>query len=96
MSGSHAYDMSGDAEEEICGYISSIVKDCPQSASFRTKKNALEALRKIRKSLCLSRGVVPYELKKGGWGVAKDLEDAIMGIVEGLDEEALLALRPLF
>ena len=56
MSGSHAYDMSGDAEEEICGYISSIRKECLASSSFETKKNALEALRKIGKSLCLSRG----------------------------------------
>lgn len=47
LSGSHAYDLSGEASNEIEDCFTTIEDQCPASASFKTKENALETLRKI-------------------------------------------------
>ena len=66
MSGSKQFDMSGNAFREVKDCIATIDKECPDHASFGTKKSALETLRKIGKSIVLSgdSDVVGHEVRK--------------------------------
>ncbi|MCJ1235367.1 hypothetical protein MMC14_003335 [Varicellaria rhodocarpa] len=54
MSSSKQYRMSGNAFREVRDCIETIATGCPPHASFGTKRSALETLRKIGKSICLS------------------------------------------
>ena len=92
-SGSHAYEMSGHAENEIEDCIEEVRRSCPKTASLKTKENALETLRKIGKSICLSNGVVGHEIRKS-YGCQTTLISTILGIAESLADEELERLRP--
>ena len=90
---SHAFEMSGHAQNEIEDCIESIRRRCPKTASFKTKENALETLRKIGKSICLSIGVVGREIRKS-CGRHTTWISTILGIAESLTDEEIDMLRP--
>ena len=87
---SHAFEMAGEAAASIEGCIKTIRTGCPKTASFGTKENALETLRKIGKSICLSTGVVPREIRKYNG----QLVPTMLGIAESLTDEEMERLRP--
>ena len=93
LSGSHAFEMSGQAENDIEDCIENIRRSCPKTASFKTKENALETLRKIGKSICLSNGVVGREIRKS-CGCQTTLISTMLGIAESLADEEMERLRP--
>ena len=90
---SHAYEMTGEAAGSIEGCIEKIRKGCPKTASFKTKENALETLRKIGKSICLSNGVVGHEIRIFYQGKTS-LVSTMLGIAKSLTYEELENLRP--
>ena len=64
-SGSREYNSSWSATEEIKGHIRDICKTARKAdATFGTKQNALETLRKIGKSICLARSTLGREVRK--------------------------------
>ena len=90
---SHAYEMAGEATRKIEACIREIRTGCPKTASFKTKENALETLRKIGKSICCSNGVVGREVRKG-YQYVETFESTMLEIVESLTYEELERLRP--
>ncbi|KAK8154592.1 hypothetical protein IWX90DRAFT_418507 [Phyllosticta citrichinensis] len=62
--GSAQYDAAGGAAWTIERTIKSIADNAHSETSFRTRRNALITLRKIGKSIALSVGVVPREVRK--------------------------------
>ena len=64
LKSSHAYEMAGEVAESIGECFETIRTPCLKTASFKTKESALETLRKIGKSICLSNGVVGHEIRK--------------------------------
>ncbi|MCJ1473683.1 hypothetical protein MMC13_002334 [Lambiella insularis] len=50
-----------------------------KNESLGTKKNALETLRKIGKSICLSHGVIGHEIIKS-FQIRSELEETMLGI----------------
>lgn len=56
--GSYEYDRAGDACDDVKGCIEAIASQGRGSASYETKKSALETLRKIGKSIVSSNGVI--------------------------------------
>ena len=84
MSGSRQYDMAGEVQAQVQDCIQTIRKGCSGYASFGTKKNGLETLRKIGKTICLSGGdVMGHEVQKDFQGESV-LEEAMLEIVEGM------------
>ncbi len=93
MKDSHAFDMSGEAADSIEGCFETIRTRCSKTSSFKTKESALETLRKIGKSICLSNGVIGHEVRKyyqsGG-----ELVPVMFDIAESLEDEEFERLRP--
>lgn len=84
LKSSRQYDVSGDAEYTVRSCIRTIREYFSVSASSGTRKNALEALRKIGKSICLScHDVVGHEVLRG-FQSPSELEETMLGIVCGL------------
>ena len=85
MSGSKQYDVSGKAFREVKKCIQTIALQCPPHANFGTKRSALETLRKIGKSICLSGDgdVVGHEVRKN-FQYDTHLEDAMYEIVRSM------------
>ena len=90
---SHAYEMSGQAANDIEDCIEQIRTRCPKTASFKTKENALETLRKIGKSICLSNGVVGHEIRKD-YQYGGTLISTLLAIAKNLKDEEITKLRP--
>ena len=63
LSSSRAYERSGDVSNTIDDCIETIGEQFEGAASFGTKKNALETLRKIAKSICLSNNTIGHEVR---------------------------------
>ncbi|KAF6235425.1 hypothetical protein HO173_006621 [Letharia columbiana] len=93
MKGSHAYEMAGEAAESIEACFETIRTRCPKTASFKTKESALETLRKIAKSICLSDGVVGHEIRQD-YDSGGELVPVMLEIAESLTSEELERLRP--
>ena len=93
LSARYAFDMSGQILSEVKGCWNNISDRCPKVASFETKKSALETLRKIGKSICLSDGAVGHEVRKD-LQHDHDYVDVMRTIVEGLSQEETEALIP--
>ncbi len=90
---SHAFEMAGDAAASIEGCILTMQTSCPKTASFKTKESALETLRKIGKSICLSNGIIGREIRKYyQWGGR--LVPTMSTIVKSLTNEEMEKLRP--
>ena len=66
LNASQAFAMSEDASADIETCLQTIREKCPKNACFETKKDALEALRKVGKSICLSQGVIAREIRSAG------------------------------
>ena len=85
--------MSGEAARSIEGDIKTIKKKCTKNASFETKKNALETLRKIAKSICLSDGIMGHEIRKSfQWDPL--LMPTMLDIAKSLTVAEIERLRP--
>ncbi len=84
MSGSKQYDFAGEAFDTVNDCIETIRKLTPTHASFGTKKSALETLRKIGKTICLSSNdVVGHEVQKNfEWNTC--LERTMLRIAESM------------
>lgn len=93
MKDSHAFEMAGEAARDVEGCFEEIQRDCSENASFKTKENALETLRKIGKSICLSVGVIPREIRKD-YRFGGELVPVMLRIAESLTEEEAERLRP--
>ena len=93
LKGSHAYDTSGEASQNIEACFESIERRCPEYANFETRKSALETLRKIAKSICLSSGIVPHEVKKD-YQYGGSLVPVVLKIAKSLTGEEIEKLRP--
>lgn len=61
---SQQYDRAGDVSDAIRQHIKHIQYNVGPVSSWETKKSALGTLRKIGKSICLSSGVIPKEVRK--------------------------------
>ena len=86
--------MSGEASRSIEDCIDSIADQCPSGvASSQTKANALETLRKIGKSICLSVGIIPRQVRNGG-ATTTHLVETMRAIIDDLDVEEKMRLRP--
>ncbi|MCJ1391275.1 hypothetical protein MMC18_004138 [Xylographa bjoerkii] len=86
MKGSYQYNASCGVQDDVVGCIEDIRKQCPAGVSYGTKKSALETLRKIGKTVCLSGGdVIGHEVQKG-FHMETCLEDT-MGTLGGRMEE---------
>ena len=86
MKGSHQYRASFGVYDDVVGCIKDIRKQCPVEASYGTKKSALETLRKIGKTVCLSGGdVIGSEVQKGFQGITR-LEDTMYSIVQKMPQ----------
>lgn len=90
---SHAFEMTGEAAQSIEGCIDKIRRCCSKPASFKTKESALETLRKIGKSICLSNGVVGHGIRKF-YGSGGKLVPVMLDIAESLTDEEMDWLRP--
>lgn len=92
MRDSHAFEMVGEASESIEECFDIIRRDCPLTASFKTKDSALETCRKIGKAICLSNGAIGHEVRNDQWN--DNVSKTMMPIVESLTESELESLRP--
>ncbi|MCJ1244868.1 hypothetical protein MMC30_002069 [Trapelia coarctata] len=89
LKGSHQYDLAGEAESSVVGCIETISEGCPDIASYETKANALETLRKIGKTICLSgNDVIGHETIKS-FQSETILEDSMLRIVNGMTDDEL-------
>lgn len=93
LQGSHAYEMAGEAIKSIEGCFETIRTRCPKAASFKTKESALETLRKIGKSICLSNGVVGHEARIH-YQSGRGLVPVMLDIAASLTDEEMEKLRP--
>jgi hypothetical protein len=64
MKSSQQYDMSFDVFCTVETSIKSIAKQVKQDSSWGTKKSAMETLRKITKTICLSTDCIGSEVRK--------------------------------
>lgn len=64
LSGSKQYEFSGEAASSVGKCIKEIGKDATDHASYGTKKNALETLRKIGKTIALADDTIGHEVRK--------------------------------
>jgi type II secretory ATPase GspE/PulE/Tfp pilus assembly ATPase PilB-like protein len=65
LSGSKQYEKAFEVLDDVTGMISTISqKASAQHTSFGTKRSALETLRKIGKTICLSGDTVGHEVRK--------------------------------
>lgn len=85
MSGTAEYEASFDAATDIEGMLDAIVDRTKQHSSYGTKFNAIETFRKIFKSLLLSTGIIPKEVRNScyGWG------DKLVCVLQTFDQGEL-------
>jgi len=84
LSGSKQFDKSGEAANDVVDTIESIANATPGHASYGTKKSALETLRKIGKSICLScTDVIGHEVVKH-FQYETCLEKTMLQIAKGM------------
>lgn len=93
LSGSQAFEFSGEAAQKIEECFETIRIRCPKTANFRTKKSALETLRKIGKSICLSIGVVGREIRKD-YEHGGELIPVMLDIAQNLTDQEREELEP--
>jgi hypothetical protein len=92
MSGSRQYDISSDVADRINSTIENIVTQCRRPSSPQTRRNGLEVLRKIGKSIVLSRDTLGHEVQmQYQWD--KSLEDGMLEILEQMDQSELVDIR---
>ena len=88
-SGTEQYYAAFDAFESVTQTIKTIQDSCPEHASFGTKKNGLETLRKIGKSICLSNNdTLSHEVRKQ-FQCNEDVTDTMLSILRSMTEDQL-------
>ena len=88
-SGTQQYYAAFDAFESVLQTIKTIQDSCPEHASFGPKKNGLETLRKIGKSICLSSGdTLSHEVQKQ-FQCNEDITDAMLSILQSMTDDEL-------
>lgn len=93
LRGWEAHEVAGEAAESIKGCIEEIRTCCPKTTNFKTKESALETLRKIGKSFCLSSGTLVYEIKND-YDAGEELVPVMLEIAKSLTDEEIERLRP--
>ncbi|KAM0797912.1 hypothetical protein BDR22DRAFT_823726 [Usnea florida] len=93
LSGSQAFEFSGEAAREVEECFETIRRRCPKTANFKTKESALETLRKIGKSICLSNGVVGREIRKN-YQHGGELVPLMLDIAQSLTDQERERLEP--
>jgi hypothetical protein len=85
---SDKYDFASDVQTSVADAIADIKKKVKSFSSFGTKRSALENLRKIGKTICVSVGVIPDGLREREY----TLDVAMCKIVELMtpDERAVM------
>ncbi|KAK7529622.1 uncharacterized protein J3D65DRAFT_672557 [Phyllosticta citribraziliensis] len=81
-SGSAQFYAAGGASWTIERTIKSITDNAHSDTSFRARRNALIALRKIGKSITLSEGVIPHEVRKDYTSDQNGFTDAFLEIAK--------------
>ncbi|KAL8964330.1 MAG: hypothetical protein Q9183_004526 [Haloplaca sp. 2 TL-2023] len=84
---SRQFEMSQDAFLEVIDKISDIENRCPQHASYGTKFNALESLRKIGKVICMSDSSELMREVRKSFSSDTSLEDTMMDILNTMNQE---------
>ncbi|KAK8209266.1 hypothetical protein IWZ01DRAFT_542094 [Phyllosticta capitalensis] len=77
-SSSRQFDLADDVDESIDNIICSISKKASKYPSYGTRKNAIMTLRKIGKSIALSVGVIPREVRKSYDSSPNNFDDAFL------------------
>lgn len=94
FSGSQQCDIAGEVVESINSNIEHIVKQSGKRAicNFKTKRNGLEVLRKIGKSIALSSGdALQHEVHKE-FQRSRSVEEGMMDIIEGMSAQERAAM----
>lgn len=87
MSGAEQYDTASHAANAIEGLLNQIVVWTTKSVSLDTKKNALETMRAIFETRCLSGGLTAHEVRKNCQGWDNKLLDVLWVLSDAeLDE----------
>ena len=86
LKSSYQYERSGDVYHTVLDCFKTIDEGCGPAASFGTRKNGLEACRKIGKTICLSEGDVICDRVQSLFQYDKTLEDIMMKIAGSLTE----------
>jgi hypothetical protein len=88
MSGSKQYDISFQVFDDVCDSIQSIVGQAStHHASFGTKRSALETLRKIGKTICMSSNdTLGHEVQKQ-FSHESSFVDAVKSILDVMSDE---------
>ena len=93
-SGARQYRESSNVIEAISDTIDSVVEKATplETTSAETRANAMEALRKVGKTICLSEGsTLSHEVHKHFMSDTR-LEDGMMAIVEDMEKQDIRAL----
>lgn len=93
MRDSQSFDMSGEASASIRRCLETIRKQCPKTAGCDTKQSALETLRKIGKSICLSQGIIPKQIRNDHI-TEQTLVATMLGIAKTMTSEEREGLWP--
>jgi hypothetical protein len=87
LNGARQYDLAGEAQRVVVGCIETIRRGCATVASYETKLNAVETLRKIGKTICMSGNeIVGREIIKA-FESEKILEDTMLAIVQSMTDD---------
>jgi hypothetical protein len=86
LSGSEQYHIADEVMDEIDGTIAHIVLQCRRSANPQTRYNGLSVLRKIGKSILLSRDTLAHEVQKL-YQSNHSLDDGMRSIVAAMSPE---------
>lgn len=98
LKGIHQYELAGEALKAVIGCIETIRMGCSTYANYETKLNAVETLRKIGKTICMSgNDVVGREIIKA-FKSETILEDTMLAIAQSMtdDERGKLLKDPWF
>ena len=87
-SGTQQYEASFEAFGSVMANIKTIEEGCPGYASLGTKRNGLETLRKIGKSICLSGDTLGREIRKQ-FQADEELSSAMLTILDSLTDDEL-------
>jgi hypothetical protein len=92
-SGSRQYEKAFDVYYQIVEDIGEIASQAGSVASDETRRNALEGLRKIGKTVCVSTGdTLAHEVKKHFQG-GSQMTDAMLAVVHAMSDQQRLYVR---
>lgn len=93
LSGSKQYEKAFDVFYDIKDDIRNIAQQAGRTASDATRRNALEGLRKVGKTVSLSGGdTLSHEVKKHFQG-DQEMTDAMLSVVDAMSNEERLFVR---